>query len=64
VFELILGTQEFRAAVARGGDYAALDQAARNQGYRSMLEDGRAKAMQGWTTPDEVIKAVFTQTLD
>lgn len=64
VFELVLGTQEFRAAVARNADHASLEAAARSQGYRTMLEDGRAKAMQGWTTPDEVMKAVFTQSLD
>jgi type II secretory ATPase GspE/PulE/Tfp pilus assembly ATPase PilB-like protein len=37
---------------------------AREQGYRTMLEDGKAKAMAGWTTPEEVIKAVYTQALD
>ncbi len=37
---------------------------ARDQGYRTMLEDGKAKAMSGWTTPDEVLKAVYTQALD
>jgi hypothetical protein len=29
-----------------------------------MLEDGKAKVLAGWTTPDEVIKAVFTQAVD
>jgi hypothetical protein len=29
-----------------------------------MLDDGKAKVLAGWTTPEEVIKAVFTQTLD
>jgi len=64
VFELVLGTQEFRAAIARRAGLQELQQLARNQGYRTMLEDGRDKAMRGWTTPEEVLRAVYTQTLD
>lgn len=64
VFELIMGTPKFRAAVAARADHASMMAAARDQGYRTMLEDGKAKAMSGWTTPDEVIKAVYTQALE
>jgi type II secretory ATPase GspE/PulE/Tfp pilus assembly ATPase PilB-like protein len=64
VFELILGTPAFKQAIAKGGDYQELAAAARAQGYQTMIEDGRHKAMQGWTTPDEVIKAVYTQALE
>jgi type II secretory ATPase GspE/PulE/Tfp pilus assembly ATPase PilB-like protein len=64
VFELILGTPAFRAAIANGVDIPALTKAAKDQGYRTMLEDGKQKAMAGWTTPDEVAKAVYTQTVD
>jgi len=64
VFELILGTPEFRAAIARQADFPEMMRIAREQGYRTMLEDGRAKAMAGWTTPDEVLKAVYTQAID
>lgn len=64
VFELIMGTPAFRAAIARQDGFPELMRVAREQGYRTMLEDGRTKAMAGWTTPDEVIKAVYTQALD
>jgi type II secretory ATPase GspE/PulE/Tfp pilus assembly ATPase PilB-like protein len=64
VFELLLGTPEFKAAIARKQDYIQLAEAAHKQGYRSMLDDGKAKAMAGWTTPEEVIKAVYTQAVD
>jgi type II secretory ATPase GspE/PulE/Tfp pilus assembly ATPase PilB-like protein len=64
VFELILGTPEFKAGISRNLDFAELNKVALRQGYASMLEDGKGKAMAGWTTPDEVIKAVFTQALD
>jgi type II secretory ATPase GspE/PulE/Tfp pilus assembly ATPase PilB-like protein len=64
VFELILGTPDFRAAIAKGVDYTTLARLAKEQGYRTMLDDGKAKAMSGWTTPDEVLKAVYTQAVE
>jgi len=64
VFELIRGTPAFRQAIAHASDQQGILKAAREQGYRTMLEDGKAKAMAGWTTPDEVIKAVYTQALE
>ncbi|MBX3118872.1 MAG: type II/IV secretion system protein [Fimbriimonadaceae bacterium] len=64
LFELILGTAEFRHAVSQGADFRRIQEAARAQGYRTMLEDGKHKVMMGWTTPDEVLRAVYTQALD
>jgi type II secretory ATPase GspE/PulE/Tfp pilus assembly ATPase PilB-like protein len=43
VFELILGTPDFRAAIAKGVDYPTLARLAKEQGYRTMLEDGKAR---------------------
>jgi type II secretory ATPase GspE/PulE/Tfp pilus assembly ATPase PilB-like protein len=63
VFELVLGTPEFRVAVAKASDYLGMVEAAKRQGYRTMLEDGKFKAMSGWTTPEEIIKAVYTQAM-
>jgi type II secretory ATPase GspE/PulE/Tfp pilus assembly ATPase PilB-like protein len=64
LFELITGTQEFKNAIAIGSSYDELMLVARKQGYRSMLEDGRTKVLNGWTTPDEVLRAVYTQAMD
>lgn len=64
VFELIMGTPEFRAAIARNADFPSMQEIARKQGYRTMVEDGKHKIFQGWTTPDEVIKAVYTQSME
>ncbi len=64
LFELIMGTPEFRQTVARGASYPEIVEAARKQGYRTMLEDGRVKVLNGWTTPEEVIKAVFSQSIE
>ena len=64
VFELILGTPEFRDAIAKGYSYPDMVNVATKQGFKPMIADGKAKVLAGWTTPDEVIRAVFTQTVD
>ena len=64
VFELILGTPDFRAAIAKNADYITLMEIARRQNFRTMMEDGKTKVLNGWTTPEEVIKAVYTQAID
>ena len=63
VFELLMGTLDFKHAIASGGSYVAIDEAAKKQGFRSMLEDGKYKVLNGWTVPDEVIRAVHTQAM-
>jgi type II secretory ATPase GspE/PulE/Tfp pilus assembly ATPase PilB-like protein len=64
VFEVIMGTPDLRAAIARGANVAELTGLARKQGFRTMMEDGKVKVLSGWTTPEEVIKAVYTQSLE
>lgn len=64
VFELILGTPEFRHAVTHGADFKTLYRIAREQGFRTMLEDGAQKVLAGWTTPSEVLRAVYTQAIE
>lgn len=64
VFELLMGTQELKRAIARGGSFEGLEAAAKSQGFKTMLEDGRDKVLMGWTTPEEVFNAVFTHSLD
>ncbi|MBI1333831.1 MAG: hypothetical protein GC165_13235 [Armatimonadetes bacterium] len=63
IFEIIIGTPEFKAAIAENPTFAVLAEVARKQGHRTMLDDGKAKAMSGWTTPDEVMRAVMTVAL-
>lgn len=64
VYELITGTRDFKNAVSHHAEYPELLQVARTQGYKSMMEDGKAKVLAGVTTPDEVAKAVLTQALE
>ena len=63
IFEIIIGTPEFKAAIAENPTFAVLAEVAKKQGHRTMFDDGKAKAMSGWTTPDEVMRAVMTVAL-
>lgn len=63
LFEILLGTPEFKAAIAKNLTFIELAEVAQQQGYRTMLDDGKAKAMAGWTTPSEVMRAVMTVAL-
>lgn len=63
IFEIIIGTPEFKAAIAENPTFAVLAEVAKRQGHRTMLDDGKAKAMSGWTTPEEVMRAVMTVAL-
>lgn len=64
VFELFLGTPDMRGAIAKGASHGEILAAARRQGMKTMLEDGREKILKGITTPDEVIRAVYSATID
>ncbi len=64
VYELLTGSSEFRAAIAARASIPEMQEVARKQGYRTMIEDGKAKVLAGWTTPEEIIKAVFTTAVD
>jgi len=64
VFELLMATPKIRAAMARNADFPTMLALAKEQGFRTMMDDGRYKVVNGWTTPEEVIKAVFTQAID
>lgn len=64
IYELIVGNREFKQAVARNANYSEILKIARNQQFRTMLEDGKVKVLQGISTPEEVFKAVHTQAID
>ena len=64
VFELFVGTPDMRAAIARGSEHGEIKAAARRQGMTTMLEDGREKILKGLTTPDEVLRAVYSAAIE
>lgn len=63
VFELVTGSLAFKECVASRPTFSNLMEVARQQGFRTMVEDGKYKVLNGWTTPDEVIRAVSTQAI-
>jgi type II secretory ATPase GspE/PulE/Tfp pilus assembly ATPase PilB-like protein len=63
LYELIIGDRAMKNAIAQRAGYDELMDIARAQGFKSMLEDGKDKVLQGITAPDEVLRAVFTQAV-
>ncbi len=64
VFEMITGSPDVRAAIVHGATPPEMMELAKKQGFRSMMDDGRGKVLAGWTTPAEVLKAVYTQAVE
>lgn len=64
IFELVVGTRDIKQAISNHADYPELLEIAREQGFHTMIEDGRKKVLSGVTTPDEVAKAVLTQAVE
>ena len=56
IHELLVVDEEVRDLVAKRAPEHAIRTAARNSGMRTLLEDGIAKAAQGFTTLDEVVR--------
>ncbi|MBI4881098.1 MAG: Flp pilus assembly complex ATPase component TadA [Planctomycetes bacterium] len=56
IFELFCIDDEIRDLIVGGADLQALRKAARQHGVRSLFEDGVAKASQGITSADEVLR--------
>lgn len=64
IYEIIMGDRAMKSAVSKRASFDDMLAIARDQGFRSMLEDGRAKVLAGVTTPEEVMRAVSTQAMD
>ncbi len=56
--EIMTMTQAIRACLLKRADESRLAAAARNDGFRSLLEDGLAKAEAGLTSLEEVMRVV------
>jgi len=57
IHELVASDSALRAAISNEAARPQLEEIARRNGFRTMLEDGLRKAAQGWTTLEEVIRA-------
>ncbi len=56
IYELLVLNQELRDIITRTPSLGDLKAAAKNQGMRTLRDDGLAKAFQGLTTVDELIR--------
>lgn len=64
IYEIVMGDRAMKSAISKKAPFEDMMAIAREQGFRSMLEDGRAKVLAGVTTPEEVMRAVSTQAMD
>ena len=62
VFELLMTTHTIRDLITKHASSREIFQSAREQGMRTMMEDGLNKIFQGITTPSEVIHAVYASS--
>ncbi len=63
IYEIIMGDRAMKAAITRRASFEEMLNIAKDQGFVSMLEDGKSKVLQGITTPEEVTRAVSTQAM-
>jgi type II secretory ATPase GspE/PulE/Tfp pilus assembly ATPase PilB-like protein len=64
IYEIIMGDRALKNAITHRATFDQMLEVVKAQGFRSMLDDGRDKVLQGVTTPDEVMRAVSTQALE
>ncbi len=58
IMEFLVMTDPLRRLVMQHADMGVIEQAARDEGMRTMYEDGLFKSMQGVTTIEEVLRVV------
>jgi general secretion pathway protein E len=56
IFELLVVTDEIRRMIVKQADANRIREAARQEGMRTLLEDGILKVIGGQTTLDEVLR--------
>ncbi len=60
LYELLVMNEELAELVVRRAPVADIRDAAKSSGMRELREDGLLKVLEGLTTPDEVMRVVFT----
>ena len=58
IFEVLLLDEQFHLSMVQGPDIPSIRAISRKEGMKSMKEDGLAKAFQGLTTLEEVLRVV------
>jgi type IV pilus assembly protein PilB len=60
LYELMVMNEEIAELVVRRAPVADIREAAKAAGMKELREDGLIKVLEGVTTPDEVMRVVFT----
>ena len=60
LYELMVMNEELAELVVRRAPVADIRDAAKSNGMKELREDGLIKVLEGMTTPDEVMRVVFT----
>jgi type IV pilus assembly protein PilB len=60
LYELMVMNEEIAELVVRRAPVADIREAAKANGMKELREDGLLKVLEGMTTPDEVMRVVFT----
>ena len=63
IFEVLEVTKEIRRWITEKADADVIAKAAKNEGMKTMLEDGLNKVAQGLTTFEEVMRVTKTESL-
>ena len=61
IFEVLAPDAGMRELIARGATLFELEEAARDKGVTTLLEDGRRKVIDGMTTPEEILRVLGSQ---
>jgi len=61
LIELLILTEEMRDMIANRAGYLEFKQAASNSGFKTIIDDGLEKALQGLTTCDEILRVLGPQ---
>jgi type II secretory ATPase GspE/PulE/Tfp pilus assembly ATPase PilB-like protein/DNA-binding response OmpR family regulator len=64
IHEVLTINEELRVAITEGASAMQVETIARNQGMKSLLDDGLEKLKQGITTADEILRLLGPQILD
>ncbi len=60
IFEVLTATEPIRALILKHANNAELLEVAREEGFKTMKEDGAHKVALGITTPSEIMRSVYT----
>ncbi len=64
IFEIVSVNEKIRALISENISETSLRKKLRDEGFKSLLQDGISKVEQGITTPEELLRVVLVEDLD